>query len=192
MPIQKNSRYAERGQALFETLIALPLMLVSLFAIIYFSRLGVVSERTQYAVRYGAEIADPADLFSEGYLALFNAQNGSILVPSPCSQKTKDQTKLAITLAETGPSSLASAQQYWSPDRGSTGDCVNTQRSFLIQQAFISSLQQNQYGQFSGSHQDYGFISHILRVAQVRQITATGTVGAPSYIAPIFAGAQST
>lgn len=47
-------RQSERGQALLETALFLPLALLVLFGTIYFSRQGVIAERTQRAMRYGA------------------------------------------------------------------------------------------------------------------------------------------
>lgn len=44
----------ERGQALVETAICLPIVMLALFAVIYFCNLGIVSTRVQLTARYGA------------------------------------------------------------------------------------------------------------------------------------------
>lgn len=44
---------ASRGQTIIEFVIAMPIVILALFAIIYLSQFGVVSERAELAVRYG-------------------------------------------------------------------------------------------------------------------------------------------
>ena len=45
-------RSAQRGQALVESILFIPLFLFAVFALIFFGRLGVAAERAQTAVRY--------------------------------------------------------------------------------------------------------------------------------------------
>lgn len=76
--------FGNRGQALVETAIMLPLVLLALFAVIYFCNLGIVSERVQLTARYGA-----LNLFSTSsgpaYSAgnLYNATTLSKVCPAP-------------------------------------------------------------------------------------------------------------
>ncbi|HKU68601.1 MAG TPA: TadE family protein [Candidatus Baltobacteraceae bacterium] len=42
-----------RGQTIIEFVVAMPIVLLALFAIMYFSQFGVVSERAELALRYG-------------------------------------------------------------------------------------------------------------------------------------------
>jgi hypothetical protein len=42
-----------RGQTIIEFVVAMPIVLLALFAIVYFAKFGVVSERAELAVRYG-------------------------------------------------------------------------------------------------------------------------------------------
>lgn len=44
----------QRGQTLIELVVAMPIVLFALFGIIYVSRLGVINERAELALRYGA------------------------------------------------------------------------------------------------------------------------------------------
>jgi hypothetical protein len=46
------ARYS-RGQTIIEFVIAMPIVLLTIFAIMYFSQFGVVSERAELALRYG-------------------------------------------------------------------------------------------------------------------------------------------
>ena len=43
----------QRGQTIIEFVVAMPIVLLALFAIMYFSQFGVVSERAELALRYG-------------------------------------------------------------------------------------------------------------------------------------------
>jgi len=52
-PIRRRSRHGERGQTFVEAVVFFPLLIAMMFALIFFSRLGVLSERSQSAVRYG-------------------------------------------------------------------------------------------------------------------------------------------
>lgn len=49
--------HVQRGQALVETAIFLPVALMVVFAILHFARFGVLEERAQSAVRYGATVS---------------------------------------------------------------------------------------------------------------------------------------
>lgn len=75
---------ASRGQTLIEFIIGLPIVLFALFAVIYLSRFGVVAERAELAVRYGAIAGfdTTTDAYSAAniYQNIGNLQN----VPSPC------------------------------------------------------------------------------------------------------------
>lgn len=51
-------RKSERGQALFETTVFLPLMLIALVAIMYFSQYGVLQGRAVEAVRYASLVTN--------------------------------------------------------------------------------------------------------------------------------------
>ena len=57
-------RHGARGQALIETIVFLPVTMLVLFGIIYFGRLGVLSERAQSAVRYGTLVTYNAQIYS--------------------------------------------------------------------------------------------------------------------------------
>ena len=46
-------KHLSRGQTIIEFVVAMPIVLLALFAIVYFSKFGVVNERAELALRYG-------------------------------------------------------------------------------------------------------------------------------------------
>ncbi|TAM56263.1 hypothetical protein EPN52_14190 [bacterium] len=104
---------ARRGQALVETALFLPLMLLALFSIVYFGRYGVLDERAQSAIRYGSMISyTQGGVYSAAniYAAMQYGPQG----PLPCASNVANDTAAALTqaLPNTGPT----AQPYWRPD----------------------------------------------------------------------------
>jgi hypothetical protein len=62
-----TTRHASRGQAVFETAIAIPLFLIGLFGVIWTFRTGILSEQVQQSVRYGglvSALANPYESYS--------------------------------------------------------------------------------------------------------------------------------
>lgn len=77
-----------RGQALIETALMLPIVILLLFGIIYFANFGVVNQRVQIAIRYGGLVgfsSSGAGLFSAGniYQAGATSPGGSDCPPPP-------------------------------------------------------------------------------------------------------------
>jgi hypothetical protein len=50
-------RRDESGQALIESILFMPILLLALFGLLFFARYGVLDERAQMAVRYGGNVA---------------------------------------------------------------------------------------------------------------------------------------
>lgn len=97
-----------RGQALIETAFCLPIVMLALFAVIYFCNLGVVSERVQLTARYGALNLFAADS-GPAYSAsdLYNGTiNGSVCPAPPLTLLTNGAPLTAITPSPT----------FWNPD----------------------------------------------------------------------------
>jgi len=55
--LNRRRLHAQRGQTLVEFALFMPLLLLAMLALIFFSRLGVLSERSQSAVRYGEMVS---------------------------------------------------------------------------------------------------------------------------------------
>lgn len=145
----------ERGQALVELGLFLPIILIALIGIIFFSRLGILSERAQSAVRYGGEVsfrqgnaysvATVYNLIDEllnispsgselGPLCLRNDASGA----SGAAARISQDTVAALTLEQqVGPTPFpgSGTLSIWKPDAGHTtsGGCnpasVNLQTS---------------------------------------------------------------
>ncbi len=102
-----------RGQALVETAIALPVILLALFGIVYVARFGVVDERTQLALRYGgiASFNSMSSIYSAADIyANLNPQG----LPEPCPTPGMAMYDNAAPLP--GPTFAP----FWQPDAIST------------------------------------------------------------------------
>lgn len=111
---------AERGQALVETAIFIPIFLVLLYAILYFGQIGVKQVRVQTAIRYGVNTLPGSTIrIEQMYTAYkaFSAGTSNVpapgLTPFPCPTSAATQTQLAFNQAQTLPTSAPSAQPYW-------------------------------------------------------------------------------
>lgn len=75
---------ASRGQTIIEFVVAMPIALLGLFAIIYFSQFGVVSERAELALRYGGFAAYNTGGSQYGAANIYYNANGALpACPTP-------------------------------------------------------------------------------------------------------------
>lgn len=122
--------HARRGQALIETVIFLPIMLLLLFSIIYLSQAGVAQERGQVAVRYGSMVSPVQDYSVE---AMYRAYAAGLPSPAPytnptaCPGTSISDTQAAVNQAQalpsSAPTSYPTTQPFWrvpSPSAGCT------------------------------------------------------------------------
>ncbi len=117
--------HAQRGSALFETTLFLPIALVVLFAVLYFARFGVLEERAQTAVRYGALVSyESATKYSAA--DIYDAVASQAPPVTACDPSIVADTVKALD--GTGPS--GSAQPFWKPDHPATAGCTVTTVSF--------------------------------------------------------------
>jgi hypothetical protein len=99
------TRFA-RGQTIIEFVVAMPIVLLALFAVIYFSQYGVVSERAELALRYGGlvEFNDTASVYSAA--DIYNNMNGNYMnCPAP---------SLGV-LSDGGPFPGPTSAPFWQP-----------------------------------------------------------------------------
>lgn len=102
---------ASRGQTLVEFVVAMPIVLLGLFAIIYFSQYGVVSERAELALRYGgvAEFNDGGNAY--GAANIYYYESGGLPVcPTP---------PVSI-VSGTGPFPGPTSAPFWQPNSSSS------------------------------------------------------------------------
>ena len=109
-------KHAQRGQAVVETVIFLPMFLIALFGIIWTVQAAVQSERVESAVRYAGLISQQANPYVDYSLYSMYTQLGSTLIPTvTCiSPITAPLSDAAPTYASTHISTVASAP-FWTP-----------------------------------------------------------------------------
>jgi Flp pilus assembly protein TadG len=118
-------RHRQRGQALIETVIFLPVALIALFGIMYFSRYGVLSERAQSAVRYGTLISyRAAPVYSAR--GIYDAIASGPVAPTTCPAVVGTDTTNALSEQNgAGPT----PSPYWRPD-SATATCTQSTMSY--------------------------------------------------------------
>jgi Flp pilus assembly protein TadG len=118
-------KHAQRGQALVETAVFLPVALVVMFAILYFARFGVLEERAQSAVRYAALMSYEG---SSNYSAadIYNTVGSRPPPITACTANVVPDTVNALN--GTGPS--GSAQPFWKPDHPAVATCTVSTANF--------------------------------------------------------------
>lgn len=102
-----------------ETAIFLPVALLVMFAIIFFGRFGVLEERAQSAVRYGATVSyDPATHYraADIYTALAANAAPSGMCPATVATDTKSVLN--------GGQSAGATQGFFKPDRAAAATCT--------------------------------------------------------------------
>jgi hypothetical protein len=117
--MQLTSKHAQRGQALMETALFLPLFLLILFGMMWAAQFSVVNERAQTAVRYSGLISNESSPFDGFSLyAIYNnvgsysqAASTACATPPP-DAFTNDPTNGAF------PGPLAAP--FWQPLSGTT------------------------------------------------------------------------
>lgn len=98
---------SSRGQTVIEFVIAMPIVLLGLFAIVYFSKYGVVSERAELALRYGgiAEFNDGGSVYGAANI-YYNLSGGTPACPTP-----------PVSIVDgAGPFPGATSAPFWQPD----------------------------------------------------------------------------
>jgi len=119
-------RHSERGQAMIETAFFLPVMLIAMVAIIYFSRFGILQERAPIAARYASLVSNAgtnnASVFSiqEMYAELRReASDPRAMAPQgsgACSTFAKGDAQATLTQRTTSDgASSRTAPPYFQP-----------------------------------------------------------------------------
>lgn len=126
--ILRRALRCQSGQALAETALFLPLASLGLFGLIYFTRVGILQERVQYAVRYSTEVAAPTGGLQAMYTALYTATQNGGAMPAPqgadCSAGIAAAAAAALLGNEAGPLPTSTAQPYFRSDGAVTATCT--------------------------------------------------------------------
>ncbi len=140
-----NRRRIQRGQALIETIIVLPIAIFCVFAILYLAHAGIMTERTQSAIRY-AGFAGFYGQSNQAYTAAdiyTNLRGGSPPVPCP--------TAPAGAFDDTAPYPGPSSPRLWGPDWQISSNCGTVTQniggaSFLASRTLAATLVNVQTG----------------------------------------------
>jgi hypothetical protein len=164
-----------RAQAVAESVIFLPLALLTLWAMIWASQYSLSAERVQSSLRYSGLIANQVDPFEQFsmYVMYATVVPGASPLPSPtCNGTTSD----ALTNSNTYPGPVTAPFYANTPAPAATG-CANTTTS-------------------EGSYQTVGGVSltnPALIVSNVPEVTTN--VSVPGFLVPFFtwsAGSPTT
>lgn len=117
------ARESERGQALTETAVFMPLFLLVLFGLLWVVQFSVVNERAQIAVRYSGLISNESSPYQNYSLYAVYANVGAVSQgssPAPCVTPPADAfSNDPANGAFPGPVS----QPFWVPESPPTGSC---------------------------------------------------------------------
>lgn len=150
-----------RGQTVIEFVVAMPIVLLGLFAIVYFARFGVVSERTELALRYGgiAEFNDGGSVYGAANI-YYNLSGGQPSCPTP-----------PVSIVNgSGPFPGATSAPFWQPDTD------------------VASPSSSCYADAAGFGGAQFIASHFWATTQV-QVNAN--VDVPAYLRPALGGSSS-
>jgi hypothetical protein len=111
---------AERGQALVETVVFLPMFLLALFGIMWAVQAAVQNERVQSTVRYNGMILQHDNPYASYSLYAMYAQLGTTTVPNPpCPPPIADPLSDASPTYTSGTSA-----PFWSPSINPIVICI--------------------------------------------------------------------
>lgn len=95
-----------RGQTVIEFVVAMPIVILALFAIMYFAKFGVVSERAELALRYGGIAAFNDGDSVYGAANIYYTLSGSPVCPTP-----------PVSIVDgAGPFPGPTSAPFWQPD----------------------------------------------------------------------------
>jgi hypothetical protein len=123
-------RHAQRGQTLVETALFLPLLLLALFGIIYFSQYGVLQERSLTGARFASLISNGGTTTGFTLESLYHELHregtdqtdpGFPAASKSCAANAATDGQNALTQSETMPGGGVgpTAPPYFQPDAGS-------------------------------------------------------------------------
>jgi hypothetical protein len=113
-------RGAQRGQAIVETALFMPIMLLLILSIVYLSQAGVAQERGQAAVRYGSLVSPVQNYSLPAVYAAYDAGLSSPIPytsPTTCPGTAATDVAAAINqqqaLPSSAPTSYPTTQPFW-------------------------------------------------------------------------------
>jgi hypothetical protein len=121
-------RDAQRGQALLELVVSVPLFVLALLALLTVIAIAVQSERLPQALRYNGLVAQQFDPYSNYslYEMYENAGTTSIITPPCVSPIDPTVPGGSGILSGTNPLPGSNTAPFWSPYSPPTGSCVSS------------------------------------------------------------------
>jgi hypothetical protein len=112
---------AQRGQAIAETVVFLPLFLLALFGMIWMVQVAVQYERVESAVRYAGLISQQVNPYEDYSLySLYTQLNAPAMPTMTCASPSTDTlTDAAPTY--TSSQTLTASPPFWSPSSSQAG-----------------------------------------------------------------------
>lgn len=107
---------ASRGQTIVEGAIAVPLVMLVLFAIMYVARVGVVTERAEIALRYGA-----ISMFESGSTSVYSASSIYNFYNGSAPACTAPAT---AAFSNSAPFPGPTSAPFWRPDTTPSSSCA--------------------------------------------------------------------
>jgi hypothetical protein len=114
-------KHAQRGQAIFETVLFLPMFLLALFGMIWAVQAAVQYERVESAVRYTGLVSQEANPYAQySFYALYEQLGSTTLPTFTCL------TPLTTPLSDSAPTytstqATTASAPFWSPTTSSSG-----------------------------------------------------------------------
>jgi len=122
---RRFDRHAQRGQALTETAVILPLFLLVLFGMIWVTQTSVIGERSQIAVRFSGLVSNEAQPWAQYSLyALYNGLPGSSTYPAVSTCSTPAPDALLTNGQFSGISGANPALPFFTPTGIIGGSCT--------------------------------------------------------------------
>jgi len=162
--LSRVARHAQRGQALVETVIFLPMFLFALFGMLWAVKIAVQSERVQSAIRYTWSISQRTNPYGSFSFYSMYSELGVATVPTVACK-----TQLVDPLSDAAPTYTSTASPpFFSPLTTPTPSCLYTGYLFYFGGTRLD-------GSADGSAQDV--------LATVQEPTIASTVGVPTALA---------
>jgi len=123
-----DSRQAQRGQALVELVVSVPLFVFALLALLTVIAIAVQSERLPQALRYNGLVAQQFDPYSNYSLYEMYENAGTTSISTPQCVSPIDPTVPGGSgiLSGTNPLPGTNTAPFWAPATTPTGSCVSS------------------------------------------------------------------
>ena len=157
-----------RGQAIPETAIMTPVILITLFGVIWAAQYGVMNERVQSAVRYSGLISNQIDPFNQySMYVLYNSVGNPSNSPIP-----------AQTCNPPGIGALNNTGEYPGPESGPFWQATPA--------PVATACNASTSGQSSVAEYQTGMNEPVLALSNLPSVTAQVVV--PNFLQPLFGG----